>query len=94
MYKNPVYVSKKGGTIISYKGDNCFLFRVSSKYQSLYCHDIRSAREHLRLLEQDQIISNKQTLPIPIKIKINYRNALKKLVETAAAPYLEEDFSD
>ena len=87
--KNPIYVSNKGGTINSFRGDTGLLFRVCSKHLSLYCNDILSAKAHLRGLENGKVMPSQQIHPI----SHGYRNALKQLVESAAAPYLKKDFA-
>ena len=87
--RNPIYVSNKGGTINSFLSDTGLLFRVCSKNLCLYCNDILSAKAHLRGLENKTIISGRLLRPISNR----YRNALKELVESAAAPYIKRNLT-
>ncbi len=79
-----LYVSKKGGTISRFKGDSSYLFRVYSDHLSIYCHDIASAKAQLDRLERLKIRSCK----ISVIAMENERKALRKLVESAAAPFI------
>ena len=88
MFKNPLYVSNRGGTINYFRGDTGFLYRVCSNHSSLYCNDLISAKVQLDRLESRKGFSSNQTFDVSNK----YNQALRDLVESAAAPYLEADF--
>lgn len=85
MIKNPIFVSKEGGTINRYKGDSGWLFRVSYKHLFLYSNDIISAKLQLKRLERLSYQSGNITLRSMKK----QGKSLRELVERAAAPYLE-----
>ncbi|WP_320667513.1 hypothetical protein [Prochlorococcus sp. MIT 1307] len=87
MLKNPIYVSDKGGTINSFRGDTELVFRVCSNHLSFFCSDLDAARAQLDRLENRQALNN----PRLYSIVNEPRKALKELVEKAAAPYLDEE---
>ncbi len=87
MHKLPIYVSQRGGTINCFRGDTGWLFRVCSEHLSLYCNDFYAAKAQLERLEKLKYLSTK------ISFQVMKRNSqrLRKLIESAAAPYLEEE---
>ena len=86
--KNPVYVSTKGGTINSFLGDSGLLFRVCSNYLCFYTNDLLSAKAQLDEMENRQNIANQDNCPT----SKSCGKALRNLVESAAAPYLEQNY--
>ncbi len=87
MKKNPLFISKRGGTIDCFKGDSGWLFRVRSDHLSLYCYDFASAKVQLTRLER----LNKGSLGMSLKAIKRHGKELRSLVESAAAPYLEKE---
>ena len=87
MSKNPLYVSKKGGAIYSFRGDAGLLFRVCSNHLSLYCNDLIAAKAQLDRLEGLKKHSNR----INFQAMKREGQNLRALVESAAAPFLEQE---
>ena len=86
---NPLYISRSGGTINSYKGDTGWLYRVCSKQICFYCSDITAAKAHLDKLERTRSLTKAER---QLKANRNWNSkALNDLVELAAAPYLEKE---
>ena len=85
--RNPMYVSKEGGTINCYRGDTGWLFRVCSEHLCIYCTDLPSARAQLHRLEKFK----RKSSQISFQAMKREGQKLRNLVETAAAPYLEEE---
>ena len=88
MSRNLIYVSNKGGTINSFRGDSGWLYRVCSNRLSLYCDDLLSAKAQLDRLETRNAQKKQQKLS---SSNTNLQS-LRELVETAAAPYLNHEF--
>ena len=87
MSNNPLYVSKKGGTINCFRGDAGWLYLVCSDHLYLYCNDWTAAKVQLDRLERLKNRSGQMNLQAMQKAG----QALRKLVEAAAAPYLEQE---
>ncbi len=87
MPNNPLYVSNRGGTINSFRGDSGWLYRVCFDQLCLYCDDLLSAKLQLESLEKRQVLSTYKRIPVVN----NYAKGLRELVESAAAPYLEKE---
>ena len=87
MLKKPLYISKKGGTINCFLGDTGWIFRVRTEYLCLYCDDYISAKAQLERLERLRGRSGQ----ISIQAMKREGQALRNLVEAAAAPYLGKD---
>ena len=87
MNENPKYVSKKGGRIDCFKGDTGLLFRVCSEQLSLYCNDIVAAKAQLIRLERLKSESGNMA----IKLLNRTNNNFRRLVETAAKPYISKN---
>ena len=87
MASNPLYVSKRGGTINSFRSDSGWLYRVCFDQFCFYCDDLLSAKLQLSLLEKRQPLLAYKTKPTVPK----YAVGLRALVESAAAPYLEKE---
>ena len=87
MFKNPLYVSNRGGTINSFRGDSGFLYRVCSDHLCLYCDNFISAKVQLDRLENRKNFSYEKDN----QNSYQHSQALKNLVELAAAPYLGLD---
>ena len=87
MSNNPLYVSNRGGTINSFRGDSGWLYRVCLDQSCLYCDDLFSAKIQLAILEKRQNVITYKALPVVQ----HYSKGLRDLVEAAAAPYLEEE---
>ena len=88
MIKRPLYISEKGGTINSFVGDNGLLFRVCSNYLCFYTNDLTSAKAQLDEMENRRYIANQENDPTSKSCGKAFRN----LVESAAAPYLEQKY--
>jgi len=86
MSNNPLYVSKRGGTISCFRGDTGLLFLVYSDRLSLFCNDLWAAKAQLDRLEGFQDRSGE----INLQAMNQHGKSLRDFVESAAAPYLEE----
>ncbi len=86
MKEGPIFVSQNGGTIDFFRGDSGWLYHVRSDHLSLYCDDLRTAKVQLDRLETLRSRSTR----ISLQVMKNGRRSLRRLVESAAAPYLEQ----
>ena len=86
MISNPIYISKKGGTINCYKADDCFLYIVY--FENLYqiSNDLLSAMTLLGRLEN----LNKKSGKLSLKIMKKKNSRLKRILEDSAAPYIDQ----
>ena len=85
MQKNPLFISKEGGTIYCLESDSGSLFHVCSDHLSLYCDDLISAKIHLERLESLRV----RSYGISMEAIKQQGESLRNLVELSAAPYLE-----
>ena len=84
MSKDPIYVSRKGGSIYSLEADSGCLYHVFSDHLSLYCNDLITAKAHLDRLEELKDESGR----ISIQAMHKEGESLRTLVESSAAPYI------
>ncbi len=85
MSKNLIYVSNKGGTINLFRDQGRFLYFVCAEKLCLYCDDLPTAKIQLDRIEKRKSLSNHRILPFTNRCG----QALRDLIEEAAAPYLD-----
>ena len=86
MRSMPLYISPKGGTIDFSNTKNSRKFVVCYENTFLYVNNINEAKSALSKLEELKSHSSRMSL----KLINKNGDGLKNLVESAAAPYLEE----
>lgn len=87
MQLNPIFVSKRGGSISILNGESEWIFLVCFKHLHLYTNDFTAAKLQLEKLEMLTHKSGKISLTAMKK----KGESLRLLVEKAAAPYVHEE---
>ena len=89
MSKNPIYISKSGGKIYYIRDGSDHSFRVYLNNSSLICKDFIEARLKLKKLEE----LNDKYLQKSMQGWGKRAQGLNMLVESSAAPYLDNETS-
>ncbi len=88
MASSPLYVSNHGGTINLLDSNNYWLYRVCTDRLCIYSNDLLTAKAQIEILEREDLYNYRKDN----EFTRSSFQTLRDLVESSAAPYIENNF--